>query len=61
VKKDLDKKKNLVMTSLLSRITDFQLQSQDAEFFDWIEDLRGALVDFSENKLIKEELKELRG
>jgi len=44
--KKLDKKKDLIITSILARITDFQLQSQDKELFDWVEELREYLCNF---------------
>lgn len=46
-KKKIDKKQ-IVITSILSRITDFQLQSNDDDFCDWIEDLRECIVKFEE-------------
>ena len=39
-KAQLKKKIDLVVTSALSRITDFQLHSQDDDLSDAIEDLR---------------------
>ena len=42
------KKRDLVIVSLLSRLTDFQLQSNlDQSFMDWCEDLREYLVEFN--------------
>ncbi len=50
-KKSLYKKLDLVVTSCLGRITDFQLQSNlDAELFNEIEELREYLVKYLENK-----------
>lgn len=39
-------KMDLVITSILARITDFQLQSTDNDFFEQIEDLREYIVKY---------------
>lgn len=44
MKKALRDKLGLVFTSLYSRMTDFQLQSEDEEYFNKIEELRGRLT-----------------
>ena len=46
----MDKKIELVIGDLLSRITDFQLQTSDNEFLFKLEELRGYLVDFKGEK-----------
>jgi hypothetical protein len=48
LKKDEKKKRDWVIQSLLARITDYQLQSQDEKFFNWCEDLRHAIVEFKQ-------------
>lgn len=40
-------KYDLVIISILARITDFQLQSNDEKFNDWIEELREYIVNFN--------------
>lgn len=46
----MKKKKNLVITSLLARLTDFEVESKDNDFVDWCEELREELVYFGEEK-----------
>ena len=42
---------DIVITALLARLTDFQLQSNlDDEFFNQCEDLRQYLVDYKEKE-----------
>lgn len=47
-------KKDLVISSVLSRITDFQLQSSDNELVNWIEGLREVITNYSDNALISD-------
>jgi hypothetical protein len=49
MKKADRQKRQLVIDSCLSRMTEFQLQSQDMEFFEWVEELRELLVFVGEN------------
>jgi hypothetical protein len=46
------RKMNLVVTSLLSRLTDFQLQSNDKFMEDYCEDLRECIVNFENKKVL---------
>ena len=51
MKKD---KLNIVKTALLSRLTDFQLHSNDDEFFNECENLRQFIVDYFNGDLPKD-------
>ncbi len=46
--KKLQDKKDLVINDFLARLTDYQLQSSDKEFFDWGEKLRELLCNAEE-------------
>lgn len=48
LKKELKQKVRLAQTSLLSRLTDFQLQSDDMEYFHELEELRGVITEYGE-------------
>jgi hypothetical protein len=48
VNKKEREKRNLVIVALLARLTDFQLMSQDKDFFNWMEELRQYIVDFKQ-------------
>lgn len=49
-KNDMTKKVDLVKISILQRITNFQLQTQDDDFFHILEDMREVIVDFEPNQ-----------
>jgi hypothetical protein len=48
VNKKEREKRNLVIVALLARLTDFQLMSQDKDYFNWMEELRQYIVDFKQ-------------
>ena len=50
-KESANLKKQMIIQNVLSYITKFQLQSNDAELFNYIEDLRQSIVDFSNGDL----------
>lgn len=50
------KKNNHIIDCLLSRLTDFELTTNDGELFNWCEDLRQHILDF-EYKLPEKEIK----
>ena len=52
------KKVDLAVVTLLSRLTDFQLQSQDREYLDILEDLREHICNFNPEPKDKENGKE---
>lgn len=49
----ISKKKDLITVTLLARITDFQLHSNDKELFNFGEELREVIVNFSEGAEIE--------
>lgn len=53
IEKEIEKKVGLVFSAMLSRITDFQLHSNDDDFFNIVEDLREEIINLEKEFLCK--------
>jgi len=51
-KVSLKSKKDLITNSMLSRLTDFQIETKDKVLENWCEDLRELIVNFEDNKIL---------